>query len=390
MLQGWMSTVLRVDVRPELLRWARKRAGLPADANPLMWRFPKYSQWESGEVQPTFKQLERFAKVTNTPFGFLLLAEPPKEPFPIPDFRSAEGQQPKNPGLNLRDVVYRCDRRQEWFREHARTEHLDRVSIAGSASIGDNVEAIAARVRSGLKVDLQERAGIPTWTDALPLFIKGAETAGVLVMISGVVDNNTHRSLDPNEFRGFALADDFAPVVFVNGADVPEVQIFTLAHELAHVCLGESALSDMKPNSVPSNAVEAWCDGFAAELLVPIEAIREEWQGQMPSPRELKRLSRTFKVSTLVILSRLCDLGVVTRAQFHAAYVEELGRTKRRGQGRGGDFYTTLLYRVGEQFARALVTSTLEGKTLYRDALRLLGIKRISTFQNLADRLGLD
>ena len=331
MLQGWTWTVLRVDVRPELLRWARKRAGLPADANPLMRRFPKYSQWESGEVQPTLRQLERFAAATNTPFGSLLLAEPPRDPFPIPDFRSDEGQQPRTPGLNLRDVVYRCDRRQEWFREHALAERLDRVSIASCASIGDNVEATAARVRSGLKVDLQERAGIPTWADALPLFIKSAETAGVLVMVSGVVDNNTHRSLDPNEFRGFALADDFAPIVFVNGADAPEVQLFTLAHELAHVCLGKSALSNMEPNSVPSNAIEAWCGEFAAELLVPIEAMREEWQDQMPSPSELKRLSQTFKVSTLVILSRLCDLGVITGDQFRAAYGEELESTKRRG-----------------------------------------------------------
>ena len=363
---------------------------MPADANLLMRRFPKYSQWESGELQPTFRQLQRFAATTNTPFGFLLLAEPPKEPFPIPDFRSAEGQQAKNPGVNLRDVVYLCDRRQEWFREHARAERLDRVSIAGCARIGDNVESTAARIRSGLKLDLQERAGIPTWTDTLPLFIKSAETAGVLVMVSGVVGNNTYRSLDPNEFRGFALADDLAPVVFVNGTDAPEVQMFTLAHELAHVCLGKSALSNMEPNSVPSNAVEAWCNEFAAELLVPVEAIREEWRGQMPSPSELKRLSRTFKVSTLVILSRLCDLGVITGDHFRAAYGEELRRTKRRGLGRGGDSYTTLTFRVGEQFARALVTSTLEGKTLYRDALRLLCIKRISTFQKLADRLGLN
>lgn len=110
----------------------------------------------------------------------------------------------------------------------------------------------------------------------------------------------------------------------------------------------------------------------------------------MPSPSELKRLSRTFKVSTLVILSRLCDLGVITGDQYRAACGEDLGRKKRRSQGRGGDFYMTLTFRVGEQFAHALVTSTLEGKTLYRDALRLLCIRRISTFQKLADRLGLN
>ena len=382
------SKVPCVDVRPQLLRWARERAGLPTKA--LAVRFPKYLQWENGEAKPTFKQLQKFAKVTNAPLGSLLLSEPPDEPLPIPDFRTVGTKPIAHPSLNLRDVLYLCQLRQEWFRDYSVTEDLDPVRLVGSASLGDSIETAAARTRIALNVDLSDRAALPTWTDALRQFIKNVEGEGVLVMISGIVGNNTHRPLNPSEFRGFALVDDRAPIVFVNGADTKAAQMFTVAHELAHVCLGQSALSNIEPSSTPSpsNEVEAWCNRFAAELLVPIASLRKEYRSLAALPDELKRLARSFKVSTLVILRRLYDLKALTKDQFRAAYEEELGRLTTYRPASGGNFYATQASRVGERFARALVTSTLEGQTLYRDAFHLLGFKRISTFQKLANQLG--
>lgn len=377
---------LRIEVEPEVLRWARERAGISPEA--LLNRFPKYHEWESGETRPTFKQLQKFAKATHAPLGGLLLPEPMSEPFPIPDFRTMGGASVVEPSVNLRDTVYLCELRQDWYRERVRAQGRDPLPFVGCASLADGPDAIAATMRTALKLDLNDRTGLPNWTDGLRQFIKNVEGAGVLAMVSGVVRTDNRRKLDPREFRGFALVDDVAPLVFVNGADTKAAQMFTLAHEFAHLCLGRSALSNMEPISTPSNQVEAWCNEFAAELLVPIESLRNEYRIEAPLFSELKRLARNFKVSTLVILRRLYDLSALAPDQYRTAYGEELRRLRAYQSRSGGNFYATQVSRVGERFARALITSTLAGETLYRDAFHLLGFRTVSTFHRLADRLG--
>src|SRR6185436_18777730 len=183
------------------------------------------------------------------------------------------------------------------------------------------------------------------------------------------------------------LVDDLAPLVFINGADTKAAQMFTLAHELAHIWLGRSALSDTAPISSPSHNVEIWCNQVAAELLVPLAILREEYQKDAELRGEVERLARRFKVSTLVILRRIHDAGALTREQLWEAYHEELERLWAMPRGSGGDFYLTLAARVSKRFAHALVVSTLEGQTLYRDSLRMLGFSKLSTFHELRQSL---
>ncbi len=376
---------MRVEVKRELLRWARERAGF--DLGALAKRFPQLRDWESGDARPTLKQLEKFAKATYAPIGFLFLPEPPTEHVPIPDLRTVGNRHVERPSPDLLDTVYICQQRQEWYRDFARSEREDPLSFVGSAALTTNVDAAAARIRTTLGFDIDARRRMPTWAEALRHFIGQADAAGVLVMVSGVVGSNNRRKLDPDEFRGFALSDDLAPLVFINGADSKAAQMFTLAHELAHIWLGQSALSDVGPASSPSNDVERWCNRVAAEMLLPLAALREEYNRRAALSDEANRLARLFKVSTLVVLRRIHDAGGLTREEFWQAYEEELVRLGAIKTGTGGDFYLTLAVRVSKRFARALVVSTLEGQTLYTDAFRLLGFSKFATFRELSQSL---
>jgi Zn-dependent peptidase ImmA (M78 family) len=376
----------RVPVKPEMLRWARERAGWSAAS--LRERIPRLELWERGEESPTLKQLESFAKTTHTPIGYLFLQEPPIERVPIPDFRTIGNERLERPSPDLLDTIYACQQRQDWYRDFARSTGEGTLPFVGSVRLNSDVEATAADMRHALGFDLEERRRIPTWTDALRRFIQQADALGVLVMVSGVVGSNNQRKLDPEEFRGFALADNFAPLVFINGADTKAAQMFTLAHELAHIWLGQSALSDVGPISAPSQSVEAWCNRVAAELLVPLAILRDEYKSGAELRVELDRLARRFKVSTLVILRRLHDAGGLSTEQLWQAYGAELERLRSITKGSGGDFYLTLGARVSKRFARALVVSTLEGQTSFTEAFRMLGLKRMASFQELGHSLG--
>ncbi|QEO18799.1 ImmA/IrrE family metallo-endopeptidase [Acetobacter vaccinii] len=371
-----------------VLRWAAQRARLHDED--LSARFRKWPLWLTGEAQPTLKQLEDFARLTHTAIGYFFLPEPPTLALPVPDFRTLRDEELREPSSALLDTLYLCQQRQDWYRDYARVHGLSRLAFVGSTQVNEAPQAVAERMRVALNLSTQERRQLPTWTDALRQLIAKAEEAGVMVMASGIVGSNSHRRLDVGEFRGFALADDLAPLVFLNGADSKAAQMFTLAHELAHVWLGATGVSDTEAGQVPELHTERWCNQVAAELLMPLQAVRAAYQPGTPVPNEIQRLAREFKVSTLVALRRLFDAGFLDQARLWQHYRDEqarLAQLERRGTG-GGDFYRTLGARTSKRFARAIVTSTLEGQTLFQDAFRMLGVRKTATFYEAARELG--
>jgi Zn-dependent peptidase ImmA (M78 family) len=381
---------LRIPVRTKMLVWALSRAGKTTEE--LAHRFPKIYEWESGEVQPTLKQLEAFASAVHVPFGYLLLPDPPDEPFPLPDFRTLNGAPLKAPSPDLMDTVRACLERQAWYRDFMRENGQDALGFVASATTADSPATIAQRIADFLDFQVEDRAGLTDADAAMREFVRKAEDAGVLIMVSGIVGSNTHRTLMTDEFRGFAIVDPLAPLIFVNSADTKSARLFTLAHELAHIWLGASALSNTGAAPVANaRAEEVWCNRVAAELLVPLNALRADLREFESLDETISRLRRKYKVSALVLLRRLLDAGNLSRPEFDRAWNGEMARLigiDAKQTSSGGDFYNTTAGRVGRRFATAVYVSALEGQTLFRDAYRMLGISKTATFNEFGRVIG--
>lgn len=400
---------VRVEIAPDVLQWAVERAGW--DAETVRQRVGQFDEWVTGAQQPTLKQAEKFANDTHTPFGLLFLSEPPHEDIPIPDMRTVrnvgvggagkggaglgEDGTPK-PSGDLLDTIYLCQDRQDWYRTYALESGIRAPEFVGSVDVRASPVEVAERMRELLGFTMAERAKFTSWEAALRGLIELIENAGVLVMISGIVGSNTRRILNPEEFRGFALSNPVAPLIFVNGRDTKAAQIFTLVHELAHIWLGASALSDASMVEGSGVGAEQWCNQVAAEVLVPLKHLRENYAGDagtdVASTEELERLAKQYRVSTLVVLKRLFDAGFLPRKDYRKLYEGERHRVmtlgKNRKKGDGGNFYNTQLMRLGRPFTQAVITSTLEGTTSYREAFSLLGTKQRATFDRLGEKLG--
>lgn len=380
----------RVAVQPKLVQWARERADLGIDD--LSRKFPKLRDWESGEALPTFKQLEDFAKATHVPFGFLFLPTPPEIPMPIPDFRTVRNRHLGPASPDLLDTVYTMQRRQAWLRETRLECESAALAFVGSARLTDNPAAIGREMRRLLGLEGGWAANARTWQKAVGALRASIEALGVMAVINGVVGNNTSRVLDVEEFRGFALSDEFAPLIFVNGADAKSAQMFTLAHELAHLWLGAegSGLSGFPGIFPDDGAVETFCDQAAAEFLVPEDELRAWWPEVKRHASPFEMLARWFKVSPIVIGRRAMDLRLTDRQyffDFYEAYTRQERKQKQAGSG-GGDFYNNQNARLGSLFAVQVIRAAKEGRIGFKQAYDLTGLNG-GTFQEYARRLGM-
>jgi Zn-dependent peptidase ImmA (M78 family)/transcriptional regulator with XRE-family HTH domain len=379
-----------IPLRPDVLRWARERARLDVQtlAKKVGTSPARVASWESdGRIRP--KQVEKLARATHTAVGLLYLPEPPVETLSVPDFRTLRDEEVRTPSPDLLDVIDQARQRQDWFRDYLVSTGEDLLDWVGSLTTSMPVRTAAEHVRRTMGLDTELRRSAGSWEEAVRLQIALIEEHGAMVMRSGIVGNDTHRALSVDEFRGFALADAYAPLVFVNATDTKGAQMFTLAHELMHIWLGVSGVSNLDKTFPPDGVIEQFCNEVAAELLVPADELRSAWAEVRTKDDPAAALTRRFKVSKIVILRRLRDLDIISVDAFLRQYREQQDffRQQQEERGPGGHFYNTQRSRMGDRFARALVESALEGRTPYRDALRLLGISNVETFHRFAREL---
>lgn len=368
-------------VNPAVLRWAATRADVePHDLSKSMRQsISTIEGWLNGSSAPTFKQAQDLAKRLRVPFGYLFLADPPADELPLPDFRRRGRRTPRKASVDLLDVIADALRHQDWYRDFRLDADEPALTFVGRFSTQSTVTEVAADIIRSLDFESEVRRESQR-DQFLRAFVRQAESLGVLVMRNGIVRQATNRALDVEEFRGFSIADPMAPLVFINNADSQTAQIFTLAHELAHIWIGEGGISDADPTIAgeASAHIEAYCNEVAGEVLLPWDRIADRWRSRTSPEQEwLRRISGEFRVSTVMVARQLWAHEAISRERFFELYEAERANwtAQRASVSSGGDYYKNVPIRNSRILTEAVLESVAASETLIRDASRLLGVK---------------
>ena len=223
----------RVDINNNNITWAIARAGYDLDEF-IATKLPKVREWLDNTNKPTVKQLEEFSNKVHIPFGYLFLPEPPKEKIPIPFFRTGK-QSTTEISLNVYDTIMLLQRRQDWLSEYLKEEGFEPLDFCGKYNEYSNPLEIVNDIRKTLGLEENWGSKFPTWEIAKAHLATKIEELGIIINFNSVVGNSNLRKIDVAECRGFVLVNEYAPFMFVNADDGKAAQLFTLAHELAHI-----------------------------------------------------------------------------------------------------------------------------------------------------------
>ena len=407
---------------PKIITWARERAGFDIDqlAAKVNISPDQLGQIEQGQKVPSKGQLDRIAAKTYVPVDFLFFDEPPYEALPMTDFRTRSNTRPKKISANLWDSIHDAQRKRGWYRDYLIRNEAPRLPFIGMHKKNDRVEDIAKSMRKYLSID--EKPNIKNKEQHLTYMAERVEQARILIIRNGGVCHNKHRTLDPQEFRGFALCDEYAPVIFINNNDHQAAQIFTLAHELAHLFLGKGGLYD--PMEISDLGDEILCNRIAAELLVPRTDFMRSWKQSPQHDRiKIEELTKVHKVSRAVIARCALSYACIKRDFYWQWWQEETRRfeelKQRKEESSGGDSsqqlqlwpeetqqleklkqrkeesdsgdYKSMRWRNGgKEFSLALGRSVQGMETSYKEALRLLNMNNSNTIKRYMKTLGLN
>ncbi|EQB98925.1 XRE family transcriptional regulator [Photorhabdus temperata] len=377
------------NINTAMLTWARERSGYSVSefARKCGVSEERLLRWESGEQAMTFNQAMQFAEKTHIPFGYLFLMTPPVEILPIPDLRTLDGRPVNQPSTELLDLVKLMLQRQEWYREYLKQQLTEPNPFAGRFSTHSDVNAIVEDIRRELQVGQYPERG--SSDDYYRDLVNRIESLGILVMRQANLGHHT-RPLQVEEFRGFAITDEYAPIIFVNHADAPGARLFTLTHELCHIWIGQSGISDGDTRT--SRKEEVLCNAVAAEFLVPADEFTHLWQYDLEAWQDnLSPLELHFRVSSWMLARRALTLEFIQYDDY-TRYIakQKAAWQEREKNGKGGPtYYRTKKAQISQPFSRAVVGQALSGQLLLREASMLLGGIKPAKISDFAKELGI-
>ncbi len=383
---------ITVEVSSEILDWVFSNIQLEKLSNKII---DYLKAWQNGEKKPTFNQVEEVSKATGIPLGYFFLSSPPIEDLSFINYRTVKSLSLDKPSRDLIDTMHDMEQIQDWLREYLLSEGIEKLNFVGKLKNETNIEFFASKIRKILNIEIEWYKNVARSEEAFNLIRAAISDAGVTVMTSGIVGNNTHRHLDTNEFRAFAMVDEYAPLIFINFNDSINGKVFSLIHEFAHICIGESSLyNDRDSTATGIKKVEIICNSVAAEILAPDSIFFDSWSKifseEQDNERTLRRVAKKFKCGTTVIARKAYDHNLIDYTMYcfiARMAVQHYNETQEKNKKNGGNFYNTLASRIDKRFLRMLTNSVRLGGTLYSDAFRLTNTNR-STFEKLIKNVG--
>jgi len=305
----------KAHINPEVLQWARKTAKMTVEAAAakVNVKVERYISWELGENYPTIRQAQKLAHDFKRPFALFFFPRVPRDFQPLNDFRKAGSTELRTGSVF---IIREIQQKQAWISELNQESGEKPLSFVGKFSLQENPEEVAADILKTLSVD---PSFYPSGNNVIKEWIMAAEAQGIFVSRTSFI--HSRLKLDSQELQGFAIADAYAPFVFVNSDDWAAPQLFTLVHELAHLWIAETGISnDIEPDKLDRNKfhpVELFCNQVAAAALMPRLVVKEVVEAGLDfTYQQVISASKKLGVSSLALLVRFYHLGLLSLSQY--------------------------------------------------------------------------
>lgn len=384
-------------ITPNVLKWARESAGMTEEtaAAKVSVATNKLKEWESGTSQPTIRQAQTLAKAYKRPFALFFLPEVPRDFQPLQDFRKSGSKALTTSSIF---IIREIQQRQEWISDMYSENKEDKLAFVGRFSVNDNPQSVAKDILDTLKINpssYKTDNPIKEWIDA-------AETKGIFVSRTSFI--HSRLKLDSEELQGFAIADPHAPFVFVNSDDWYAPQLFTLVHELAHIWIAETGISnEVEPylkHKDKFHPVELFCNEVAANALMPKEIVLSFDSISFQTSKGIFKVAKQLGVSSFALLVRALNLNIISISaykklktevdidytEFLKREAEKKTRQKEKDKPGGPNYFLLQLNRNGRLFTQAVLDAFRGGSIEPTLASNLLNVQ-INKFPKLESQL---
>lgn len=342
-------------------------------------QFKNFLNKSSQSFEIATEKLIKLANIVNIPFAYLFLPTLPEIKNELPDFRA----ESRDFSINLQSCIGASKKKQEWFKSYLIRNGYDKFFKDKEIKSNDDIIREIKILSNFDNVKRMQK------NERLTHIKLALESHNIIIQQSGMSQNQTRKAISIRECRGYAIYDEYAPLIFINSKDTSDNgKIFTLLHELAHILLKHSGVSSYDFNINK----EYQCNEIAGEILMPLQEFKTQWNNDDSLENNIRKISSHFDdiasplaIATKALLNKLIDYKKYQ--DFKEAHWAKIPKERKSV---GGSYYSNITASNSKNFTKSVIVDTLNGYETYKDAMNLLDIKTIKSFKNLAQKLGIN